>query len=543
MLITLRPYQTEALTRIDAAAERGVRRLLGVAATGLGKTVIFCALAERMNARTLILAHRDELVSQAVAKVREVWPGVNVGIVKAGANDVGAHVVVASVQTLAKPKRLAQLLRGDDPFDLVVVDEAHHTAATTYGAILEALGCNRPDGPLLLGVTATPDRGDGKGLVAHYDEIVWAYDLRWGIANEYLCNLRGLRVTLQMDFGQLRKSHGDYDQGQAGQMLTDADAPEAIVAAWQEHASQRRTLVFTPTVATAELISDEFNLRGVAASWVCGATPLDERRATLAAYAAGQIQVLCNCAVLTEGYDDPRTDCIVIARPTQSRAFYTQMVGRGTRRHPDKEDLLVIDVVGVTGTHSLVTVPSLFGIEKTERASNDSGPSELLTDILHDQIEEHRLAGILLAEEADLFSAVRGSGFAWVAVHKTGERQRYEVSLSSRDGLVLVRLPNDEWRAGYWRRDFNDEISKTVLIDGTLETAQSTAEELARTLYHGDSPLTSATAKWRDEPATAKQKKMLRYLNVAPFKGMTKGQAADLITRVQATHGHKPLFK
>lgn len=330
---------------------------------------MFCALAERRGGRTLILAHRDELVSQAEAKVREVWPEAYVGVVKAERNEVRADVVVASVQTLARPNRLAQLMAPwsgvtllgvADPFDLVVVDEAHHTAADSYRAILTHLragvgptcaGCShsyayhRPDdtpalarcascpctgmaemlpaGPLLLGVTATPDRGDGKGLDDLFTEVVFSYDLLWGIRAGYLADLRGRRVQVaNLDMTKVKTRHGDYDQGQAGRAMEAAGVQHHVVAAWQAEAADRRTLVFTPTVEVARLVAEEFRHHGVAADYVHGGTPLAERRAMLARFQAGELQVLANCAVLTEGFDAPRTDCVVVARPTKSRALY-----------------------------------------------------------------------------------------------------------------------------------------------------------------------------------------------------------------------------
>lgn len=563
--LQLRPYQEEALDRVLAAQARGVTRQLGVAATGLGKTVMFSALAHRMGGRTLVLAHRDELVQQAAAKVAEVWPGVNVGIVKAERNEVHADVVVASVQTLARPARMAQLLQpftdpgllsGAPPFGLVVVDEAHHAAADTYRAILDGLragaascptcapdhddlwcaGVERPatpaevdagcelgvaydpcpgrGGPLLLGVTATPDRGDGQGLADLFAEVVFSYDMVWGIRSGYLSDLRGLRVTLDaLDLEKVKRSRGDYDAGSAGRALTAADAPEAIVRAWKVHAADRRTLVFTPTVALAEDVAEEYRLQGVPAAMVSGSTPLDERRATLAAYSAGEVQVLVNCAVLTEGYDEPRTDCVVIARPTQSRALYAQMVGRGTRRHPDKTDCLVLDVVGAT-SHSLVTVPSLFGLEgeHAERAHRGEAGGAFL---LGEQEQEQVRLGLLRAEDVELFAKVRDAGIAWVQVHHAGDALRRYHRPLGRDPegkplptvVLAQQAPDaDQWVAGVWweptKRNDGPGVKQTLIRDVPLETAQGVAEDYVR--RHGSRHLVDADAAWRQRRPSPK---------------------------------------
>lgn len=580
-----RPYQAEALTRTAAAEERGVRRQLGVAATGLGKTVIFSMLAEQRGGRALILAHRDELVTQAAAKVREVWPGVQVGIVKAGENDVRAQVVVASVQTLARPRRLAQLLAPfspdgtsllgrADPFDLVVVDEAHHAAADTYRAILAALsagehGCphaaagidhyhDRPatpdevgdgcelgvafdpcpgpsDGPLLLGVTATPDRGDGKGLDDLFDEVTWSYDILWGIRAGYLSDMRGMRVQLDaLDLGNVKVRRGDYEAGAAGRAMEDAGAPELIVKAWREHAPARQTLVFTPTVEMARLVAEEFTTAGVAAAYVHGGTPLDERRQLLRNYSAGAIQVMANCAVLTEGYDEPRTDCIVVARPTKSRALYTQMVGRGTRRHPDKTDCLVLDVVGASAEHSLVTIPSLFGVEGKYAERLGDGSASASGVVEEWQQEEVRL-GRLRAEEVQLFHQLRGEGIAWVQVHRDGELRRYvrPLGMGPADGdgkptplptVVLAQRSADGWTAGL---QMTDGTKRVLMADVPMEMAQGVAEDYVR--KNGSAHLVTADAPWRARKPSPKALAAAKKWRLPVDPSWTAGQLSEAL--------------
>jgi ATP-dependent helicase IRC3 len=524
--IALRDYQREALDLVHRSAERGVRRQLGVAATGLGKTVMFCALAREMRVRTLVLAHRDELIEQAAASVRTWWPDADVGVVKGDRNEVDATVVVASVQTLSRPARLADLLAPSAlwdavPFGLVIVDEAHHAAAPSYRTVLDGLRCGETDGPLLLGVTATPDRGDGLGLDDVFDEITFSYDIRWGIAREFLSDLRGLRVELDVDMSKLKVTGGDYNQGQAGAMLEDAHAPSLIVKAWRAHAPGRRTLVFTPTVALAEAVAAEFNEHGIPAGAVSGDMPIEARRATLAAYSAGELQVVANCAVLTEGYDEPRTDCVVVARPTKSRALYTQMVGRGTRRHPEKTDCLVIDVVGATDMHDLVTVPSLFGVEQPDRVW--SGGSTV-TEALREQVERHEAEGVLRASETALFDKVRSTGrLAWVTVHTDAER-RYEAGLGFHGRLVLVNQHDDRWLAG-WQD--GEGIKRVLCSDVVLETAQAVAEDQARKLKV--MALAAADAPWRADRPTAKQLALAVKLGIEVPMGCTKGQLSELI--------------
>lgn len=537
-----RDYQAAAITATLDAEQAGTRRQLGVAATGLGKTIIFASLARRRGGRTLVLAHRDELVSQAVDKIRQVWPGVSVGIVKAGTNEVRADVVVASVQTLSRPNRLAQLVaawsddqvltRPSEPFGLVVVDEAHHATADTYRRVLDELAAGHDDGPLLLGVTATPDRGDGKGLDDLFDQIVWSYDILWGIRHGYLSDLRGLRVQLDnLDLSGVKVRRGDYEAGASGRALEAADAPKAIVAAWLEHAMGRRTLVFTPTVALAADVADAFTAAGIRAGFVSGETPIDDRRQILADYSAGRIEVLANCAVLTEGYDEPRTDCIVMARPTKSRALYTQCVGRGTRVHPEKVDCLVLDVVGATDTHSLVTIPSLFGIEAREfadRLGDGSTPVGVVVD--EHEAEQVRL-GRLIAQEADLFARVRrDDGLAWIKTHTDGQLPRYVLSLGGTAGSVVMRqLVDGDDQSWAVQHQTVGNGNRTLLRDSSLELCQGVGEDLARRV--GVKQILDPRAPWRQRPPTPKALAAARKWRLPnPEQYKTGGDLSEALT-------------
>lgn len=562
MKLELRDYQQEALARVEAAEERGVLRQLGVAATGLGKTVMFCALAERRGGRALILAHRDELVRQAAAKVTEVWPEARVGIVKAEENDVRADVVVASVQTLARPKRLGQLLAPFSatggtllgraaPFDLVVVDEAHHAAADSYRSILTALrageperaatpeevdgGCElgvMPAGPLLLGVTATPDRGDGKGLDDLFDEITFNYDILWGIRAGYLSDLRGLRIHVStLNLADVKVRRGDYDAGQAGAAMETAQAERYVVAAYLEHALGRRTLVFTPTVEVARLIAEEFVAAGISAAYVHGGTPTEERRRILADYSAGRIEVVANCAVLTEGYDEPRTDCIIVARPTRSRALYTQMVGRGTRRHPDKADCLVLDVVGASDDLSLVTVPSLFGLDKKFA---DRVGAEGVAGLAQEQDDELVRLGRMRAEEADLFRQMRREGLAWVAIHQVGDPlRRYVISLPKVEGeeqplVVLAQREEgaDVWTAGL---QYPTGEKRVLMAMVSQETAQGVAEDYVRRNARGAATLLDTNAEWRKRKPTKKAVAAAKAWKLTVDPAWTAGELSDAL--------------
>jgi superfamily II DNA or RNA helicase len=322
--------------------------------------VVFAHLIDHRPGRSLVLAHRDELIRQAVDKLLLVNPDFDIGVVKAAENETGSNVVVASVQTLARANRLRQIFAN---FNTVVVDEAHHGTADTYRRILEHVGSFSDDGPLTVGFTATPERGDKSGLGQVWDRIVYQKGILEMILSGYLCDLKAVRVSLKVDLDRLHTRHGDYVDTELESALLDASAPKHVVAAYQQHASGRKTLVFTPTVKVVHEMADAFRKVGIAGEALDGTTPADERRDILKRFHSSETIVLANCAVLTEGFDEPSIDCIISARPTQSRPFYLQMIGRGTRVYPGKADCLIPGAVGDTERHRLVTADTLFDMD------------------------------------------------------------------------------------------------------------------------------------------------------------------------------------
>lgn len=402
--VVLRPYQVEALDAIAAAEERGVRRVLVALPTGAGKTVVGAELIRRSGGRALVLVHRQELLDQADEKVRAAMPGVAIGVVKAGRDEHHRQVVVASIQTLSRPARLARLTMD---FSIVVVDECHHAPAATYRRVLEAVGAFDPAGPLVLGLTATAERGDGVALGSVFEEVVYSKSMLALIRDGFLTDLRGIRIGLDADFSKVRVSHGDLLDADVADVLMAADAPAHIAAAYVRHASDRRGLVFTPTVMVAHAMASALLDVGITAEAVDGGTPDDERKAILGRLRSGATQVVCNCAVLTEGFDESSLGCIVVARPTRSKPLWIQMCGRGARLHPGKADCLILDVVGATARHDLISLAGLAGVDP---ASLEKGTvTAALADkrARKEQEEQERAAGRLVAAPVDLFSQRR----------------------------------------------------------------------------------------------------------------------------------------
>src|SRR5712671_6334986 len=389
--LTPRPYQYEAVAALLAATARGLHRPLLVLPTGTGKTIVFALLVQRRRGRSLILAHRDELIQQAVDKLHLVDPTLALGVVQATRDEHTAPTVVASVQTLSRRPRLARLV---PDFQTIVIDEAHHAPAPTYRRILEYCRAWHPDGPLVVGVTATPERGDRHSLREVFEHIVYQKTLLEMMQAGYLVDLRALQVLLQANFDALRTPHGDFVDAELETLLLAANAPAQVLAAFQAHAADRKALLFTPTVALAYAMAATFRTAGIPAEALDGTTPLPTRRAILQRLHSGATRVVANCAVLTEGFDEPSVDCIIIARPTQSAPLYQQMLGRGTRTYPGKTDCLILDVVGVSTQHALHTAATLFGCDAAQLAQQSV--LELVAGEAHPMPEEAApLAGTL----------------------------------------------------------------------------------------------------------------------------------------------------
>lgn len=329
--------------------------------TGAGKTVIFSHLAQLARRQVLVLAHREELLSQAREKIERAMSGAAVVAVEQGAQRApeDAKVLVCSIRSLHE-ERLARVMRGRD-VGLVIYDECHHAAADDNQRVLRQLGVF-DDGwtGTLLGFTATTSRGDGKGLDTVFERIVYTRTLPEMIEDGYLSPLRGYRISTKADLTRISSGGSDFPEEELAEAV-DIEERNALVArSIQELARDRRTIAFCVTVNHARNLSRSLNVLGVPAGVVHGAMPRDARAKALSDFREGRTHVLCNVAVLTEGFDDPGVSCVAMARPTRAGGLYAQCVGRGTRLHPGKKDCLILDFVDLTNL-SLCTLPSLFG--------------------------------------------------------------------------------------------------------------------------------------------------------------------------------------
>lgn len=342
----LRPYQKEAKTAVFEQWEQGFKRTLVVLPTGCGKTIVFAKVTEecvRKGERVLILAHRGELLEQAADKLLKAT-GLKSSVEKAESSCINSwyRVTVGSVQTLMREKRLSQF--NTDYFDTIIIDEAHHCISDSYQRII-----NHFSEAQVLGVTATPDRGDMKNLGSVFDSLAYEYTLPKAIKEGYLSPIKAITIPLKLDLSGVATQAGDF---KASDIDTALDPYLYQIAdEMKNYCKDRKTVVFLPLVKTSQKFRNILNEKGFKAAEVNGESA--DRAEILADFNSGKYNVLCNSMLLTEGWDCPSVDCVIVLRPTKVRGLYCQMVGRGTRLCEGKKNLLLLDFLWHTERHEL----------------------------------------------------------------------------------------------------------------------------------------------------------------------------------------------
>ncbi len=375
-ILALRPYQQEARAAVESQWEEGIRRTLLVLPTGCGKTIVFAKITEdcvKAGQRVLILAHRGELLDQAADKIKKST-GLGCAVEKAEQTSLDSwyRVTVGSVQTLMREKRLSQF----DPehFGTIIIDEAHHCISDSYQRVLQYFESSN-----VLGVTATPDRGDMRNLGSYFESLAYEYTLPKAIREGYLSPIKALTVPLKLDLSGVGVSAGDFKARDLG----DALDPylHQIAEEMGKYCRDRKTVVFLPLVKTSQKFRDILREKGFRAAEVNGES--QDRAQVLADFDSGKYNVLCNSMLLTEGWDCPSVDCVVVLRPTKGRSLYSQMVGRGTRLFPSKDHLLLLDFLWHTERHELCQPASLIceneevARKMTENIENAGEPVDL----------------------------------------------------------------------------------------------------------------------------------------------------------------------
>ena len=380
-MMQLRPYQKEAVDAIFTHWNEWRKELL-VLPTGCGKTVVFNTVAHGRPGNVLILAHRDELIEQARDKYYKMF-GEPTGKIKAADTDL-QRVTVGSVQTMMRRDYTGH-------FGTVIVDEAHHTISNSYMSVLDQFPEAR-----VLGVTATPDRGDKKSLARYYEGIAYEYGLKQAVAEGYLCGITARTVPLEIDMSNVKISCGDFQVDSVAETL-EPYLPK-IAEAVQMYASARKTVIFCPLISIAQEL----------ARMIPGAREVNgqstDRKETLEWFdQAGPGSVLCNAMLLTEGWDCPSVDCVVVLRPTKIRSLYAQMIGRGTRLSHGKENLLILDFLWLCKKHNLCKPANLIADNEqdVEKVTRETEEDEIdLFDAVSDAEEQRRSAlAVALAQQ------------------------------------------------------------------------------------------------------------------------------------------------
>ena len=514
----LRDYQEEARTAIANEWDKGVKKTLLVLPTGCGKTIVFSKVVEdrvKLGERVLILAHRSELLDQASDKLAKAT-GIFTATEKAEQSCLNSwfRVVVGSVQTLQRPKRLAQFDK--DYFDTIVVDEAHHCISDSYQRVLEHFSNAN-----VLGVTATPDRGDMRNLGSYFESLAYEYTLPKAIKNGYLSPIKALTIPLELDLSAVSMQSGDFKASEVGTALDPY--LEQIADEMLKYCVDKKTVVFLPLVKTSQKFRDILNEKGFKAAEVNGDSK--DRAEILDDFSKGKYNVLCNSMLLTEGWDEPSVDCIVVLRPTKVRSLYSQMVGRGTRLYPGKEDLLLLDFLWHTERHELCHPASLI-CENEEVAKKMTENMEIAAGVAIDieEAEEKAVSDVVAQREEALAKQLEEMRRR---KRKLVDPLQFEMSIQAED--LSTYIPSFGWEMAPPSGKQIKALEKCGIFPDTIDNAGKASMILDR------------LSKRRDEGLTTP--KQIRFLEGKGFKhvGMWQFQSAKhMIDRIAANGWRVP---
>lgn len=497
MNLVLRDYQQECHDLIETLDPGSY---LIQMATGLGKTATFTTL--KRKGRVLVLAHREELVTQPIK-----YYDCPVGIEMANHKSNGEEVVIASVQSIIH--RLDKFK--PDDFDMIITDEAHHAAAKSYRKIYEYF---RPR--LHLGFTATPNRGDNVRLDDIYQDIIFERDIKWAIQNKYLTDIYCMRVNIGYDISKVARRMGDFAPGELEEAMNQDVLNNAIVEAYKKYA-KGQTLIFACSVDHAEAIAEK--IPGA----VAVTAKTKNRDELIKKFTKREIPVLVNCMIFTEGTDMPLVETVMIARPTSNSSLYTQMVGRGLRLYPGKEKLTLIDLVGTTGRANLCTAPSLLGIDL------NTVPASKQDEIQGD-----------LFELPDLIVKKSDCPASWIRnveiVNLWAKEQEYNTH-----GVNYFKMPNGDMIVSIPKKKIRipaqDELGKTT-IGGQKMSMQRALDKVFLYLQEEYPQYeyiwnVENMKKWGKYPASEKQiESIKRFMKDFDTENLNKMQATQILNRL-----------
>jgi superfamily II DNA or RNA helicase len=541
-VIELFPDQQEALDKVLAAFHKQPvsGKALVVAPTAWGKTIFFSALIHALQSSlqeckpVLIIAHRDELLDQAREKYQMFDSMAIVGKVGGGCHEYGAPITVAGIDTISGERHLKNLHKFG--YGLVIVDECHHAPAPKYLKVRQAL----PDA-FWLGVTATPDRLDGKSLEPLFGLPVFSMTIIEAIQKKRLCDVRVIAIRTETDLDDVKSTRNtdgeiDFNLRELEKAIDTLERNKRVVESYQEHAFGRLAICFCVSVQHAESLAGTFNNMGVDAAVVKGSTTKAERHKQYNDLRTGKVKVLCSVQVLTEGFDLPAVNCVIMARPTQSRALYVQCVGRGLRLAPGKKDCLILDLTD----NSLRLRLSPQSLHKA--LNKDIKPDETLLEAL--DREEDEKAEREATEKRELIRRLNHRRDRDITINPLGlpewqENDKgmfvMEVGLE-RHRIALVPYKGVDGWYEVWARLAPDFEAQKWMGGYPLDAATQYAEKRAHMLIAEPTSigLVDKNAAWRDKEPSEKQLKKLRWYKINIPEGLTRGQASDLIDAHEA---------
>lgn len=519
-MMQLRPYQEQAFEGVFTEWDKGNRKTLVVMPTGTGKTIVFAKIVEecvRRGYKVLIMAHRGELLDQAADKILKAT-GLRCSVEKAERSCIGEwyRVVVGSVQTLMHERRLRQF--SPDFFDVIIIDEAHHSISPSYQTVLQHF-----DHAQVLGVTATPDRADMKNLGSYFESLAFEYTMPEAIKSGYLVPIKALTVPLKIDISMVGISAGDFKVGEIGTALDPY--LYQIADEMEKYCMDRKTIVFLPLIATSQKFMAILNEHGFVAAEVNGNS--EDRTQILHDFEEGRYNVLCNSMLLTEGYDCPAVDCIIVLRPTKSRPLYAQMVGRGTRLSPEtgKEHLLLIDFLWMTERHELCHPAALICEDEavarkmTKNMENAAGEAQDIEEA------EKRASEEVIAEREEALAAELAAQRRKKS--KLMDPLQYAMSIDARE--LVNYVPAFGWASQDPSQDQRERLEKLGIRADNVRS-QGEADLLLE-------KLSDRKAKGLATPKQIKQLEMRGFQNVGTW---SFEQARKLIDRIAANGWKTP---
>ena len=536
MTIQLRPYQQEALDAINTFSDKGINRQLVVLPTGAGKTVIFSHLPQtkKDSLPMLVLAHRAELLYQAKEKISWSNPELDIQIEQADNVAGYCDVVVASVPTLGRAESERILKYPKDYFKCIVIDEAHHAAAPTYRRILDYFNPS-----LLLGVTATPQRSDSTRLTDVFDEIVYYKTIQDLIEDGYLCSLVGYRIKTDTDISGVATNEGDYNASQLEDAIDTPQRNAHIVAAYHTLVPESKAIVFCAGVKHANNLASSFSATKVSTEVIVGDTSSYDREHILARFKSGETKVLVNVGVLTEGFDEPSIETIVLARPTRSTLLYTQIVGRGTRLYEGKPHCTILDFADTTKGKKPIGLPSLLGlppefdlqgqdlieVAKKYKELEDYCPGEAVRVLDLNDIElAYKRINLFMPPPPNEF-VQQHSRFVWAEV---GENH-FHLGINNNNSIRIYIDALGRWVVEF---RYHSQTKNETHILGYPEDMRESFVRADRWITNNfESNLIESDAAWRADGPSDAQRKLLKRIAVPVTSDMTKGTASQIISK------------